>query len=341
MSAVDFHQILGVAPDASAAEIKRAYKRLAMRWHPDRNADPQAHVQFRLVREAFERLSRNPDDAADDTDVRDEPAPESPPKPPPKNRKPKGEDRRQEVFVDLIQAARGATVTVTVAGRVDCGECEGSGQRSYGRTSMCGHCHGSGRLRLDGGLKPCPHCSGKGFTTDTRCPSCEGRGWNPADRQLAVSIPPAMLPGEELRVAGQGGPAPANGEPGDLYLTLKALPHALFRLEKHDVHVKVPVSIFRLLAGGTIDVPTLTCVREVLLNEGASTPEIRVAEAGFPGRGRRKAGDLLVHLETQPIQFLGKEQKAMLEMAEELLQSQLHTQSPTLAQWNKTLDAYR
>ena len=72
MSAVDFHQILGVTPDASAAEIKRAYKRLAMRWHPDRNADPQAHVQFRLVREAFERLSRNPDDAGDDADARDD-----------------------------------------------------------------------------------------------------------------------------------------------------------------------------------------------------------------------------------------------------------------------------
>jgi len=341
MSAVDFHQILGVAPDASAAEIKRAYKRLAMRWHPDRNSDPQAHDQFRLVREAFEHLSRTPDNGGPDTGAETETAPSPPPKRPPKSHKPKGEDRQQDILVDLLEAARGATVKVTVAGQIDCEDCNGTGHRSYGRTSMCNQCHGSGRLRRDHGLESCPKCQGKGFITDTSCFSCEGRGWKPADRQLAVTIPPAMLPGEELRIAGQGGPAPKNGEPGDLYLTLQARPHELFRLEQHDVHVTVPVSVFRVLAGGTIEVPTLTGVREVLLNEGASSPEIRVPEAGFPGRGRRKAGDLLIHLETQPLQFLGKEQKAMLELAEELLQQHLDAQSPNLARWNETLDAYR
>lgn len=338
MSSSDFHQILGVAPDASIADIKRAYKRLAMRWHPDRNPDPQAHDQFRRVREAFEQLSR----AADDGPAVDAPAAEDPPKPPPKARsKPKGDDRRQEILVDLVEAARGATVTVTVAGRVACDDCNGSGHRSYGRTSMCEHCHGSGRIRRDGSLKPCPHCHGKGFTTDTRCPSCHGHGWQAADRQLAVSVPPAMLPGEELRIAGQGGPAPEHGEPGDLYLTLRARPHELFRLDRHDIHVNVPVSIFRLLAGGTVEVPSLDGVREVLLPEAAPGTPIRVAGAGFPGRGRRKAGDLLVTLETRPLSFISKEQKAMLEMSEQLLQAQLEAQSPTLARWHDMLDTYR
>ena len=336
MSAVDFHQILGVEPDASAAEIKRAYRRLAMRWHPDRNPDPQAHDQFRRVREAFERLTQplgthTPDDA-----------PPEPPRPrkqqPPR---PRGADHRQDITVDLAEAARGTTVTVTIEGREDCDDCDGSGQRSYGRTSMCGSCHGSGRIRRDGRLETCGDCGGKGFTTDTRCPSCDGRGWQPANRQLAVTVPPAMLPGEELRIAGQGGPVPDGGEPGDLYLTLRTRPHPLFRLQHHDLHVAVPVSIFRLLAGGLIEVPTLAGLREILLPEAATTPEIRIPEAGFPARGRRKAGDLVVHLSPQHPAFLSKEQKAMLEMAEQVLQHQLASQSPALAGWYTLLETYR
>jgi len=340
MSSSDFHQILGVTPDASEAEIKRAYKRLAMRWHPDRNPDPRAHDQFRLVREAFERLTRKPDDSPDDTPAGDATA-EDAPKPPPHRRKPKGDERRQDVFIDIVDAARGATVNVAVEGRTACDDCNGSGHRSYGRTSMCSHCHGSGRVRRDGGLKSCPHCHGKGFTTDTRCPSCEGSGWMRTERQLAVNVPPAMLPGEALRIAGQGGDAPEHGEPGDLYLTLHPLPHPVFRLDGRDLHVNVPVSVFRLLAGGRIEVPTLTGVIEVPLPEGIPGSEIHIPAAGFPGRGRRKAGDLHVHLETQPLQFVTTEQKALLEMADQLLQNQLRTQSPSLAHWNQMLETFR
>lgn len=335
MSAADFHQILGVTPDASAAEIKRAYKRLAMRWHPDRNPDPQAHDQFRRVREAFERLTQPAEDEATDN------AAEASPPHKPRQSRPRGPDHRQEVTVDLTEAARGTTVTVTIEGREPCDDCDGSGQRSYGRTNMCGSCHGSGRLRRNGKLETCGDCGGKGFTTDNSCPSCQGRGWQPADRQLVVTVPPALLPGEELRIAGQGGPAPDGGEPGDLYLTLRTRPHPLFRLQHHDLHVAVPVSIFRMLAGGAIEVPTLDGLREVLLPEAATSAEIRVPEAGFPARGRRKAGDLVVHLAPQHPAFLSKEQKAMLEMAEQVLQHQLASQSPTLAAWNNLLDAHR
>lgn len=349
MSSPDFHQVLGVAPDATLAEIKRAYKRLAMRWHPDRNADPQAQDQFRLVREAFERLTRPTE--ADDAPEADTPTPEPTPEPKaaePKAAEPKtaeptprGEDRYQDLELDLAEAARGATVTVTVDGREDCTDCGGTGQRSYGRTSMCAHCLGSGRKRVGGKLETCGHCHGKGFTTDTHCPTCEGRGWLPAERQLAVSVPPAMLPGEELRVAGQGGPAPDGGNAGDLYLVLRTRPHPIFELHGRDIRVTVPVSVFRVLAGGPVEVPTLGGVREVLISEAAPSAEIRVAGAGFPARGKRKAGDLLVKLDTQPILFIGKEQKAMLELAEQMLQNNLAAQSPTLERWQATLDSYR
>jgi molecular chaperone DnaJ len=205
---------------------------------------------------------------------------------------------------------------------------------------MCGSCHGSGRLRSDGQLETCGDCGGKGFTTDNRCPSCEGRGWQPADRQLAVTVPPAMLPGEELRIAGQGGPAPDGGDPGDLYLTLRTRPHPLFRLQHHDLHVAVPVSIFRLLAGGpSKSRPSTACTRSCCRSpppaprSGCPAPASR--------RGRRKAGDLVVHLAPQHPAFLGKEQKAMLEMAEQFLQHQLDSQCPALAAWNVVLDAHR
>ncbi|WP_079435043.1 DnaJ C-terminal domain-containing protein [Zoogloea sp. LCSB751] len=328
MSAANFHQILGVAPDATAAEIKRAYKRLAMRWHPDRNPAPEAHDEFRRVREAFERLTRpaEPDETEE---------------PPTGSAPPRGEDRRMEIVVDLLEAAHGGTVSITIDGRVDCDDCDGSGQRNYGRTTMCAHCHGSGRVHGKAGLKPCTHCHGKGFTTDHRCPSCDGRGWHPAERQLAVNLPPAMLPGDELRVSGQGGAAPEDGEPGDLYLTVRTRPHPLFRLDRHDIHVSVPVSIFRLLAGGTIEVPALGGLQEILLAEITNSHQIRVPKAGFPPRGRRHAGDLVVHLEPQYPCFLSKEQKAMLEMAEQVLQHQLESQSPALAQWQEVLENHR
>ncbi|MDD2990334.1 MAG: DnaJ C-terminal domain-containing protein [Zoogloea sp.] len=330
MSQPDFHQILGVTPCATAAEIKRAFKRMAMRWHPDRNADPQAHEQFRLAREAFEHL----------TGIRETEAPKaseasSPP------RRPKGEDRRLHIDVDLAEAAFGGTITVSLEGRVNCTSCEGSGRRSYGRTTMCGTCHGSGRVRSSAGLKPCPSCSGKGYFTDNHCPDCEGRGWNAADRQLVVSIPAAMLPGEELRIAGQGGPAPENGESGDLYLTLHARVHPLFRLEGPDIHLDLPVSIFRVLAGGVIDVPSLNGVHEALLPEASTTTEIRLPGAGFPARGRRHAGDLIAHLQVQYPRYLSNEQRALLEMADQVLQQQLDDQSPTLARWRDTLNQNR
>jgi len=330
MSQPDFHQILGVTPSASAAEIKRAFKRMAMRWHPDRNADPQAHEQFRLAREAFEHL----------TGVREAEAPATTEASPPP-RRPKGEDRRLHIDVDLAEAAFGGTITVTLEGRESCTSCEGSGQRSYGRTTMCGACHGSGRVRSTAGLKSCPSCNGKGYFTDNHCPDCDGRGWNAADRQLAVSIPPAMLPGEELRVAGQGGPAPADGESGDLYLTLRARPHPLFRLEGRDIHLDLPVSIFRVLAGGVIDVPGLQGVHETLLPESSTATELRLPGAGFPARGRRHAGDLVAHLQVQYPRYLSNEQRALLEMADQVLQQQLDDQSPTLARWRDALKQNR
>jgi molecular chaperone DnaJ len=157
---------------------------------------------------------------------------------------------------------------------------------------MCGSCHGSGRLRSDGRLETCGDCGGKGFTTDNRCPSCEGRGWQPADRQLAVTVPPPCCPAKSSASPARAA-RPDGGDPGDLYLTLRTRPHPLFRLQHHDLHVAVPVSIFRLLAGGTIEVPTLDGLREILLPEAAASAEIRVPAPAFPPRppqGRRPGG---------------------------------------------------
>ncbi|HMV19346.1 MAG TPA: DnaJ C-terminal domain-containing protein [Zoogloea sp.] len=330
MSADDFHRILGVKPGASAAEIKRAYRRQAMRWHPDRNADPDAHDQFKRIREAFERLSVGASQVDNDGDA-DTPPPAAP----------RGEDRRVEVTLDLTEAALGTTVDVTVEGRTSCTACGGSGQRSYGRTTMCGACHGSGRVRSKNGLDNCTQCSGKGYFTDRRCPDCDGRGWHPSERRIEVTVPPALLPGDELRVPGQGGPAPEAGTPGDLYITVRARPHPLFRLDGRNVHLTVPVSVFRLLAGGEILVPTLSGLETVQLPEGAGQPELRVTGHGFPARGKRPAGDLHLHLKTELPAYLSQEQKAMLEMAEQVLLHHLDTQSPALALWKQVLEQHR
>lgn len=328
MPRTNFFKILGVKPDASAAEIKRAFKRMAMRWHPDRNPDPDAQEQFRRAREAFERLTEARDSVPDTSTSA---ATESPPAD--DAAPPKGEDRHMELDVDLEEAALGGAAEITVDGRVPCTSCDGSGHRSYGRTTMCGACHGSGRIRSPRGLETCPTCSGRGYFTDNRCTECDGRGWHPAERQLSVTLPPAMLPGEELRIAGQGGPAPEGGVAGDLYLALKARPHPLFRLEGHDLHLSMPVSVFRVLAGGEIRVPTLGEPIDVLLPESSTETRIVVPGAGFPGRKKRRAGDLVVHLQVQYPRFLTNEQKALLEMADQVMHQQLDDQSPILARW--------
>ncbi|NTV10767.1 MAG: DnaJ domain-containing protein [Zoogloea sp.] len=320
----DPYAILGLKHGASLEEVRRAYKRLAMRWHPDRNPAPDAHAQFSEIRSAYDRLTGN---AMQDEE---EQAPSG---------DQNGESHHDHVTLTLEEAAFGATREIVVTSRTPCKNCDGTGRRSYSRTTMCGTCFGSGRVRGAGGnLVRCHQCDGRGFITESLCSSCDGRGWKASDRTLQIQVPPGMLAGETLRLAGQGGAAPdGGGQAGDLFVEIRLATHPLFRLEGRDLHVKVPVSVLRRLTGGSITVPTLSGLRDIMLAPGGQN-EMRIEGAGFPKRKERPAGDLLVHFHTVFPQHLNGSQLNLLRTADRMMESDLERQSPELAEWQRRLD---
>ena len=324
------HVVLGVAADASPAEVKRAYRRLAMRWHPDRNDHPEAVERFKEINAAYERLLAVDDENGAESED-DEPAGENPsPR--------RAADIRLNIELSLEEAAAGCRRKLRYVRGKPCPTCAGSGEAGIARTRFCGACHGSGRVR-DGrrGLSTCGTCGGRGLFTERICPDCGGSGREAGEVELEIGVPPGMLAGDELRLAGQG--EPANGElaAGDLYLTVVIRSHPLFRMQGRDLFFTMPVSALALIAGGEIEVPVPGGRTTLSLEPGdAAARELRVPAKGFPGRGKNPSGDLVVHLQPVFPTALGKKQRKALLEAEALLQAKADTMLPDIATWRRS-----
>lgn len=344
MSQRDFYEVLGVARDASEDEIKRAYRKLALQYHPDRNPDnPEAEQKFKEAAEAYDAL-RDPErranydrygtpdpfgngfgggfSNAEDifsqfSDIFGDlfgfggrrgggPRPQA------------GADLRYNLTISFRQAAKGAEVPITIPRHVTCDECDGSGAAPGTQRESCKHCGGSGQVRHSQGFfqisVPCTACGGQGFTIPHPCPKCKGQGVVQQQRELTVRIPAGVYNGARLRLRNEGEAGVHGGPPGDLYVVLRVEEDKTFARQGQDLVYTATVSFPQAALGVRIEVPSLE--EEPLdleVPKGTQSGAVfRLTGKGLPYPGEKRVGDLLVEVRVETPTKLNEEQERLL-----------------------------
>lgn len=345
MSKRDYYEVLGVARGASADELKKAYRRLAMKHHPDRNPDDKAaEANFKEAKEAYEVLSDERKRAAYDQFGHagvDQSMGGGRPGGPgagdafgdifgevfgdifgggrrSRSGVFRGADLRYELALDLEQAVFGATVNITIPTLVACEPCKGTGARPGTSTTQCRRCGGAGQVRISQGFfsiqQTCPSCHGTGQVIEQPCTSCQGRGHVQQSKTLAVKVPAGVDDGDRIRLSGEGEIGQNGGPPGDLYVELRVRPHPIFERHGADLSCVVPVSFATAALGGTVDVPTLD--GEVTLKVPPETQPGKVLR--LRGKGVRPVrgnavGDMYCRIDVEVPVSLTAEQKKLLQ----------------------------
>jgi molecular chaperone DnaJ len=366
MAKRDFYEVLGVGRTATEAEIKQAYRRLAMKLHPDRNpGNAEAEAGFKEAKEAYEVLSDAEKRAAYDRfgHAGVDPAAAAGRGGPgfdPGNafgdifgdvfgdifgggRRGRstvfrGADLRYELPLNLEQAVFGDTVNITVPSIVGCDTCGGSGAKPGSAPVTCRTCDGAGQVRVTQGFfsiqQTCPACRGTGKTIEQPCGSCQGRGRVQKTKTLAVKVPAGVDSGDRIRLTGEGEAGQNGGPPGDLYVEIAVRPHEIFERDGADLSCAVPVAFAVAALGGSIKVPTLG--GEVTLKIPAETQSGKVfrlrGKGVKPVRGR-EPGDLFCRVEVETPVNLTSEQKRLLEAFNEALVAGGDRHRPRSTSW--------
>ena len=338
----DYYEVLGVERTCEAIELKRAYRRLAMELHPDRNpGDAEAENRFKEASEAYQVLSDPQKRAAYDRfghagpgagfggagfrDVGDifsafsdifgdifnggggggrrGPA--------------RGADIETRVTVTLKEAAAGVTKDVSVVRNTTCSTCNGSGAAKGSQPETCQHCGGRGQVMHSQGFlmisSACPVCRGEGRVVRNPCPTCEGAGVTEEQDTLQIAIPAGVENGSTLRLMGRGEAAPRAGQPGNLYVVLRVEADERFERDGADLHTEVEVSFPQLALGDRITVPTLEADTEVDVPPGTQPGDtVTLSGRGMPRLGARGKGDVVAHLKLVVPSALSAEEDAHL-----------------------------
>jgi molecular chaperone DnaJ len=351
--AEDLYKVLGVSKKASDDEIKKAYRKLARQYHPDRNPDdPKAEERFKEVQGAYDTLSdpekRKQYDAggafagfggggagpfgpgagqaggfsADLGDIFSSIFSRGGGRAQPQQVQ--GRDLETEVRLSFDQAVNGTQLSVTVPKAERCPTCHGSGAKPGTGPVTCPRCEGRGIDAQSQGFfsisQPCPQCGGAGQIIEDPCPTCGGSGLTQQTKRYKVNIPAGVKNGTRIRLAGKGEAGPRGGPPGDLYVTTRVTPSPVFkRLDDGNLEVTVPITISEALQGGTIEVPTLDGTKKIKVPAGTRHGTIqRLRGEGPPkpkGKGR---GDIRYRLEIEVPDELTEEQR---EAAEKLAEA--------------------
>lgn len=341
MSQADYYDVLGVAKDADASEIKRAYRKAAVKFHPDRNpGDSEAEERFKQAAEAYQVLSdpekrRNYDlyghegveaglggfggfedifshfsDILGDLFGGAGSARRA--------RRQRGADLRHNIEIAFEEAVFGAKKEISFQRRESCDSCTGSGAAPGTTPSRCGACNGTGRITRQQGFfmvqTACPVCRGAGTTIEDKCEDCGGQGVTLVDRELTVNIPAGVDDGVRMRLAGEGEGAGPRGDRGDLYVFISVKPHEVFQRDGADVHMHLDIPFSSAALGAELTVPTVHGEEQVEIPAGTQAGTVlRLRNKGIPRLQRGGQGDHFVTIGVSVPDKLKRDQKKLLQ----------------------------
>jgi molecular chaperone DnaJ len=349
MSKRDYYEVLGVAKGASEADLKAAFRKLAMKYHPDRNpGDTQCEHQFKEINEAYEVLKDGDKRAAYDryghaafehggggagfgnefassfADIFDDLFGMSGGRRGRGSGRERGADLRYNLEISLQDAYSGKTAQIRIPTPVTCEACSGTGAKPGTKPKTCATCSGQGKIRHAQGFftleRTCPSCQGRGQVIETPCPSCSGSGRVARDRTLSVNIPAGVEDGTRIRLAGEGEAGVRGGPAGDLYIFLSLSTHGFFQRDGADLHCRAPISMVTAALGGEFEVPTIDGSKtRVKVPEGTqSGRRFRLQGKGMPVLRSKQTGDMYVQIVVETPQKLTKRQKELLAEFEKL-----------------------
>jgi molecular chaperone DnaJ len=365
MAKRDFYEVLGVNRDASEEDVKKAYRKLAMKWHPDRNPDnPKAEEHFKEAKLAYEILSDSKKRAAYDqfghagvdpsamagagagagfsgfgdvfSDIFGEifgGAGRSG-----RSSVFRGADLRYNLEIALEQAAKGFETRIRIPTMAECSTCHGSGAKPGTQPQTCTTCRGQGQVRVSQGpfsiAQTCPRCHGTGKMITNPCSTCSGAGRVKHQKTLQVRIPSGVDEGDRVRLTGEGEPGVNGGPPGDLYVQVHIKPHPVFQRDHDDLHCEMPVSFTTAALGGDIDIPTLDGTARIRVPaESQSGKTFRLRGKGIKGVRSDFPGDLFCHVVVETPVNLTDRQKELLREFETISQGDTARHNPRSKGW--------
>lgn len=368
MAKRDYYELLGVARNASEADIKKAYRRAAQKYHPDRNPDSaEAEDKFKEAKEAYEILTNSQKRAAYDqfghAGVDTSAA---------GGAGPgagfgggnfsdifgdvfgdifgggragggganvyRGADLRYNLELSLEEAVSGTTVKIRVPTHVTCKTCSGSGAKKGTSPVTCTTCGGRGQVRIQQGFfslqQTCPQCHGKGSVIKDPCGTCHGQGRIKEQKTLSVKIPAGVDSGDRIRLASEGEAGENGGPSGDLYVQIKVRPHTIFTREESDLYCEVPISFTAAVLGGELDVPTLEGrVKLKIPSETQTGKMFRLRGKGVKSVHGGGVGDLMCRVEVETPVNLNRRQKELLEEFQRSMEEGDGKHSPRTSSW--------
>src|SRR5918911_2729966 len=360
MAKRDYYEVLGVNRDATEEDLKKAYRRLAMKWHPDRNPDnPKAEEHFKEAKEAYEVLTDANKRAAYDhyghagvdpasagagagfggfsdafgdifSDIFGGGRSRSTVF--------RGADLRYNLEITLEDAARGTETRIRIPAMEECDTCKGTGAKPGTQPTTCTTCNGHGQVRMQQGFfsiqQTCPRCHGTGKMIANPCQPCAGTGRVKKHKTLSVKIPSGVDEGDRIRLSGEGEAGVNGGPPGDLYVVIHIKQHVVFTRDHNDLHCEMPISITTAALGGEIEIPTLDGSARIRVPaETQSGKTFRLKGKGIKGVRSQLPGDLFCHVVVEtPVQLTSR-QRELLREFEAISQQDSARHNPRAKGW--------